>query len=169
MSILFPLCQLRRNVSCAKGNPFIHILEYSTPRLKLKPKFEFQTPLARDSPAGTSESIRFGANQDLRWNCPADTQELIPFCARLYILLVLRFPDIPYWNSSLFYPVGVYSAYFFMCDFIFPRWGFTIILLSWGTTWMMKAKQNRRNKTPKNIDHITCNDCGGERPPCEEL
>ena len=28
----------------------------------LKPKFEFQTPLAQNSPAGTSELIPFGAS-----------------------------------------------------------------------------------------------------------
>ena len=49
----------------------------------LKLKFEFQTPLAKNSPAGTLELIPFGANSDLRWNCPAGTLELLPFGANL--------------------------------------------------------------------------------------
>ena len=36
-----------------------------------------------------------------------------------------------------FPPVGVYSAYSFVGNYIFPRWGFTIILLSWGTTYLL--------------------------------
>ena len=30
-------------------------------------------------------------------------------------------------------PVGVYYSYSFVWNYIFPRWGFTILLLSWGT------------------------------------
>ena len=37
-SVWFPLCWLRRKVSRAKGNPFLLILEYSSPR----PKFQTQ-------------------------------------------------------------------------------------------------------------------------------
>ena len=34
--MFFPLCQLRRKMSRAKGNPFLQILLYSTPRPKFK-------------------------------------------------------------------------------------------------------------------------------------
>ena len=37
-------------------------------------------------------------------------------------------------DSSLFSPFGVYSDYLFVWNYIFPRWGLTIIFLSWGTT-----------------------------------
>ena len=42
--------------------------------------------------------------------------------------------------SSLFSPIRVYSDYSFVGDHIFPRWGFTILLLSWGTTSIGKLK-----------------------------
>ena len=73
----------------------------------LKPKFEFQTPLAQNFPAGTSESIPFGAKWYLRWNCPAGTLELIPFGVSSDLLWDLRFLDIPYRGFLL----------------VFPRWG----------------------------------------------
>ena len=94
-------------MSRAKGNPFIHILEYCTPRPKLKPKFEFQTPFARNFPAGTSDLITFGASQDISWNCPAGTSELIPFGASSDLLWDLQFPEINYQGFLL----------------VFPRWG----------------------------------------------
>ena len=37
-------------------------------------------------------------------------------------------------DSSLFSPVGVYPDFSFARNYIFPRWGFTVLLLSWGTT-----------------------------------
>ena len=37
-------------------------------------------------------------------------------------------------NSYLLSPVGVYYAYPFMGNYIFPYWGFTMLLLSWVTT-----------------------------------
>ena len=40
--------------------------------------------------------------------------------------------------SYLFPPVGVYSAYLFVGNYISPRWRFTILLLSWGTTSITK-------------------------------
>ena len=43
-----------------------------------KPKLELQYLLLQTSPAGTSELITFGANLDLRWNCPAGTSDLLP-------------------------------------------------------------------------------------------
>ena len=42
-------------------------------------------------------------------------------------------------DSSLFSPVGVYSPYLFVRNYIFPRWGFTIILLSWGITSVLSS------------------------------
>ena len=107
---------------------------YTLPHAQnLKLIFEFQTPLAQNSPAGTlelipfgsnsdlrrncklrrnfpagtSELIPFGANSDLCWNCPAGTSELIPFGASSDLLWDLRFPDIP-------------SRGFLLA---FPRWG----------------------------------------------
>ena len=52
----------------------------------VKPKIEFQTSLAQNSPAGTSELIPFGNNSDIPWNCPANTLELLPFGANLDLL-----------------------------------------------------------------------------------
>ena len=56
----------------------------------LKPKFEFQTLLAQNSPAGTSELLLFGAKSDSPWNW--------------------IFPEILLGDSSLLFPVGVYYA-----------------------------------------------------------
>ena len=38
-----------------------------------------------------------------------------------------------------FPPVGVYSDYSFVGDYIFPRWGFIILFFSWGTTFFWKC------------------------------
>ena len=65
----------------------------------LKPKFEnFKTSLARNSPAGTSELLPFGANSDP----PSDW----------------RFPEIFLGSSSLLLPVGVNYAYFFVENYM---------------------------------------------------
>ena len=64
----------------------------------LKPKFEFQTLLARNSPAGTSELLPFGSNLDLPW--------------------YWRFPEILLGDSSLLFPVGVYYASPFVEDYM---------------------------------------------------
>ena len=56
----------------------------------------------------------FGASSDLLWHC--DSQRLLLM------------------DSSFFFTVGVYFDYSFMWNYVFPRWGFTILLLSWGTT-----------------------------------
>ena len=42
-------------------------------------------------------------------------------------------------DSSLFSPVGVCSDYLFVGEYIFCRWGFTILLLSWVTTSITKG------------------------------
>ena len=47
--------------------------------LNLKPKFELQTSLTQNAPAGTLELIYFGANSVLCCNCPAGTSELLTF------------------------------------------------------------------------------------------
>ena len=73
----------------------------------LKPKFEFQTPLAQNYPSGTSELILFGANWDLRWNCPAGTSELILFGTSWDLLWDLRFLEITFGGFLL----------------VSPRWG----------------------------------------------
>ena len=78
---------------------------------KLKPKFQFQTSLVRNSPAGTSELLPFGANSDLTWD---------------WILL-----DILLRDSSLFPPLV-----------------FTMLLLSWGITWMVKWRNGKMNISP---------------------
>ena len=39
--------------------------------------------------------------------------------------------------TTCFPPVGVYSAYSFVGNYILTHWRFTIILLSWGNTWMI--------------------------------
>ena len=66
---------------------------YTLPHAQnLKPKFEFQTPLAQNSHAGTSELLPFGANSDIPWDWKfpeipscgflfafTGTSELIPF------------------------------------------------------------------------------------------
>ena len=64
----------------------------------LKPTFEFQTPLARNSPAGTLELINCCANSDLRWNCPAVTSEFIPFGANSDLPWYWKFPETPSWG-----------------------------------------------------------------------
>ena len=75
---------------------------YTLPHAQnLKPIFEFQTPLAQNSPAGISEFITFGANSDLRRNCilrrncPAGTSELRPFGANSDLSWEWKSPDIP--------------------------------------------------------------------------
>ena len=68
---------------------------YILPRAQnLKPKFEFQTLLAQNSPAVTLELIHFGANLDLCWNCPASTLELLPFGSKSYLPWDLKFLEI---------------------------------------------------------------------------
>ena len=51
----------------------------------LKPTFEFQTPLAQNSPASTSELITFGANLHLCRNCKL--RRNFPLAPRNYFLL----------------------------------------------------------------------------------
>ena len=63
-----------------------------------KPKFEFQTSLARISPVGTSELLPFGANSDLPWDW--------------------RFPDILLRDSSLLFHFGVYYDSTFLGTYI---------------------------------------------------
>ena len=70
----------------------------------LKLKFEFQTLLTRNSPAGTSELIPLGANWDIHWNFPAGTSELILVGASLDLLWDLRFLDIPSQGFLLVFP-----------------------------------------------------------------
>ena len=76
---------------------------YTLPRARnLKLIFLFQTTLARNSPAGTSELFPFGANSDLhrncklRRNCPDGTLELLPVGANLDIPWEWKFLEIPY-------------------------------------------------------------------------
>ena len=64
----------------------------------VKPKFEFQTSLAQNSPASTSELIPFDANSYLPWDW--------------------KFPEILLEDSSLLSPVGVYYAYPFLGNYI---------------------------------------------------
>ena len=78
---------------------------YTLPRARnLKLTFEFQTPLARNYPTGTSELIPFDANSGLRRNfklrrsCPSGTSELLPFGANLDISWDWKFPEIPSWG-----------------------------------------------------------------------
>ena len=95
----------------------------------LKPKFEFQTPLARNSPAGTSELITFGANSDLRRNCKlrrnclAGTSELIPFGANSDLPWEWKLPDISsrgllfaFSGASELIPFGANSDIFWNCS-----------------------------------------------------
>ena len=72
---------------------------YTLPRAQnLKPIFELQTPLARKSPAGTSELIPFGANSDLHRNCtqrrnfPAGISEFTYFWRQLGSPLGMKIP-----------------------------------------------------------------------------
>ena len=69
--------------------------------------------------AGTSELIPFGSNSDLSWDW--------------------GFLEIPYRGFLFASPVGVYYAYPFVGNYTFPRWGFTKLLLSWGTTSITKS------------------------------
>ena len=90
--------------------------------------------LARNSPAGNPELIPFGANSDLRWNCPAGTSELPSFGANSGLPWYWRFPEILLEDSSLISRVGVYYDSTFVGNYISPRLGFSVLLLSWGTT-----------------------------------
>ena len=105
----------------------------------LKPKFEFQTSLARNSPAGTSELIPFAANLDLPWNFPAGTSELLTFGVNSDLPWGWRFLEILLGGSSLLFPVGFYHASPFVGDYIFTHWGFIIILLYWVTKSITKS------------------------------
>ena len=66
------------------------------PNLNLKLKF--QTLLAQNSPAGTSELLPFGASSDLPWDW--------------------RLPEILLGDYSLLFPVGVYYASPFVGNYI---------------------------------------------------
>ena len=66
----------------------------------LKPKFEFQTSLAQNAPAGTSELIPFGTNSDLCWDWKSRE-------------IILR-------DSSLLSPVGFYYASPLVRNYISP-------------------------------------------------
>ena len=87
-----------------------------------KTKFEFQTLLAQNSFVGTSELLPSGANLDLPWDW--------------------IFPEILLGGSSLTFIVGVYYDSILLGNYmngemvkrIFPCWGFTMLLLSWGNT-----------------------------------
>ena len=60
----------------------------------LKPKFQFQTPLAQKFPNGTLELVPFGANSDLCCNFPDGTLALLLFGAN---------SDLPWdWKSRRF-------------------------------------------------------------------
>ena len=72
----------------------------------LKLKFEFQTPLAQNSPTGTLELITFSANLYLCWNCPAGTSELLPFGANLDLPWDWILLEIPYQKFLFDFPVG---------------------------------------------------------------
>ena len=87
----------------------------------LKPKFEFQTPLAQNSPSGAPELIPFGTNSGPSCNCPAGTWELLPFGANSDISWDWRFLEILIGDSSLLSPIGVYYASPFVRDYISPR------------------------------------------------
>ena len=72
----------------SKGEIRFFISWNTLPRAQnFKPKFEFQTSLAQNSPVGTSELLPFGANLDLPWDW--------------------IFPEILLGDSSLVPPVGV--------------------------------------------------------------
>ena len=73
--------------------------------------------------AGASELFPFGANLNFCWNCPAGTLELIPFGESSDCIWDLQFPDIPSWGFLLVSPFGVYSAYSFVGNCIFPVGG----------------------------------------------
>ena len=90
--------------------------------------------MAQNSPADTSELIPFGANSDLRWNCPPLSSELLPLGANFYLPWDWRFPEILIEDSSLIFPFGIYYASNLVGNYIYPRWGFTMLLLYWGTT-----------------------------------
>ena len=87
--IKYELQWLRRKVHPCKGE--INFFWSWNPlpcTQNFKPKFEFQTSLAQNSPLGTLEFLPFGANLDLPWDW--------------------KLPNIPGRDSSLFSPVGVY-------------------------------------------------------------
>ena len=73
---------------------------------------------------------------DLRWNFPSGALELISFGARLDRFWDLRSPDIPSRGFLLVFPRWGLPWLFVCKDLNFPRWGFTVLLLSWGTTYI---------------------------------
>ena len=87
----------------------------------------------------SSELIPFGANSDLRWNCPAGTSELTPFDISSDLLWDLRFPEIPSRGFLL-----VSTCWGILCLLVrgelqFPQLGLTIIILSLGTTAILET------------------------------
>ena len=88
----------------------------------------FPQSISSFSPVGTSEFLPFGANSDLPWDW--------------------IFPEILLGYSSLLSPVGVYYDSHLLGNYmnvemvkqIFPRWGFTMLLLSWGTTYILGVR-----------------------------
>ena len=80
------------------------------------------------------ELILFGTNSNLRWNFPAGTSKLNPFGASSDCPWDLQFPEIPYWGFLLVSPRWGLLFLFIRGELHFPRWGFTILLLSGGTT-----------------------------------
>ena len=125
---------------CENKNPSLQILEYSTPRPKFKTQNQFQTPLARNYHAGTSELIPFGANLDFCCNFLAGTSEFCPFGANSDLTCDWIFLDISYWVFLFGFPRWGLLCFPFVGNYIFPRWGFTMILLSWGTASITKRK-----------------------------
>ena len=101
----------------------------------LKPKFEFQTLLARNSLPGTSELFTFGANSHLCCNYPAGTSELLPFGVNLDLPWDWRLPEIPYRGFLFGFPCWGLLCFPFVGTYIFPCLGFTMLLLYWGTTY----------------------------------
>ena len=143
MFVLFPLGRLRRKVSRAKGDPFIQILEYCTLYLKFKTH-----PWISNYVSAKFSRWHLGINSF--WRQLGSSLEFSFW--HLGIKSVwhqLRYPlgfEIPGYSFSgifLCFPhVGVYSAYLFVWSYIFPRWVFTVLLLSWGTTLSWLSRNN---------------------------
>ena len=118
-SVFFPLRRLRRKVSRAKGNPFIKILEYSTPRPKSK------TQIWISNSVGAKFS-RWHLGINSFWRQMVSSLELS--CRHLGINSVWR-----QLGSPLGFAISGYSLS--GIPPCFPSLGFTLIICSCGTTY----------------------------------
>ena len=84
---------------------------------------------------------------DSCWNLPAGASELITFGARFGSLLLFVIPRDSFSGiPPCFTSLGFTLIVSFARNSVFPRRGFTVLLLSWGTPCLCFAKERFRTK-----------------------